>query len=195
MPDINRKILKEALIEFSKEGYAMASTNRIVKKAGVSKGSLFNYFGSKEELYLLLMSEAVSKFTESLKTTVFNSEAISERFIALSEKAFEWYSNNRDLYHFMITLSDTDHDIQQLFIKREGESLKIDFIGIILGSYKSDEFSKEELHQIVSWLFNAMKTELSAKITRLIPLDELEILYFRKMRLLGKFLEKGIRKN
>jgi AcrR family transcriptional regulator len=190
-----KKILKEALIEFSKEGYANASTNQIVRRAGVSKGSLFNYFGSKEELYLLLMSEAVSKFTAGLKNTTFNSRVISERFASLSEGAFTWYSNNRDLYHFMITLNDAGQDIQQQFLKREGELVKIDFIEMIIESYQPGAFTKEELHQIVSWLFIAMKSELSEKITRLIPLDELKTLYFKKFRLLSRFLEKGISGN
>jgi AcrR family transcriptional regulator len=37
--------------EFSRNTYQKASTNRIVEKAGISKGSLFNYFQSKEKLY------------------------------------------------------------------------------------------------------------------------------------------------
>jgi AcrR family transcriptional regulator len=192
MEDKRKKILKEALIEFSNKGYANASTNQIVKRAGVSKGLLFNYFCSKEELYLLLMSEAVSKFTEGLKNTKFNSKIISERFAALSDSAFTWYGNNRDLYHFMITFSDADHDIQQEFFKREGELAKIDFIEMIIESYRPGAFTKEELHQIVSWLFNTMKTELSAKVTRLIPIDELKTLYFKKFRLLSRFLKNGI---
>jgi AcrR family transcriptional regulator len=45
------KIINSAMEEFSKNTYEKASTNRIVEKAGISKGSLFNYFESKKKLY------------------------------------------------------------------------------------------------------------------------------------------------
>mgnify|MGYP000922995069 CR=1 FL=1 len=40
-----------ALDEFAEKGFKRASTNAIVKKAGIGKGMLFYYFGSKEELF------------------------------------------------------------------------------------------------------------------------------------------------
>lgn len=45
------KIINSAMEEFSRNTYQKASTNRIVEKAGISKGSLFNYFKSKKRLY------------------------------------------------------------------------------------------------------------------------------------------------
>jgi len=52
------RILEAALAEFADKGYKKASTNTIVREAGVSKGLLFHYFISKKELYILLYSFA-----------------------------------------------------------------------------------------------------------------------------------------
>ena len=41
------RIIDAALKEFAEYGYENASTNRIVKTCGVSKGSLFKYFENK----------------------------------------------------------------------------------------------------------------------------------------------------
>ncbi|MGE5654611.1 MAG: TetR/AcrR family transcriptional regulator [Bacillota bacterium] len=49
-----RKIIDAAMVEFIEHGYDAASTNRIIDRAGISKGVLFKYFGSKEGLYLFL---------------------------------------------------------------------------------------------------------------------------------------------
>lgn len=49
-----QNILNAALDEFAAKGYALASTNEIVRKAGISKGALFTYFPSKRELFLYL---------------------------------------------------------------------------------------------------------------------------------------------
>ena len=49
------KLLKALIEEYATQGYANASTNIIVKNAGISKGSLFNYFGNKKSQYLFLI--------------------------------------------------------------------------------------------------------------------------------------------
>jgi TetR/AcrR family transcriptional regulator len=53
LPELKQKeIFRAALQEFSTYGYDLASTNRIVAQAGISKGVLFKYFTSKEGLFL-----------------------------------------------------------------------------------------------------------------------------------------------
>lgn len=44
-------IIQVSIAEFAQNGFVNASTNRIVKECGISKGSLFKYFESKEDLY------------------------------------------------------------------------------------------------------------------------------------------------
>ena len=48
------KVLNAAMAEF-RNGYDKASTDTIVREAGISKGLLFHYFGTKEKLYEFLM--------------------------------------------------------------------------------------------------------------------------------------------
>jgi TetR/AcrR family transcriptional regulator len=50
--DKQEKILEAAISEFADKGFDRASTNEIVKKAGISKGILFHYFKSKKNLFL-----------------------------------------------------------------------------------------------------------------------------------------------
>ena len=48
------RIINAAIKEFAQKGYDNASTNEIVKVAGISKGLLFHYFGNKKQLFLFL---------------------------------------------------------------------------------------------------------------------------------------------
>ena len=65
LPKEKRKaILDAAATEFAEHGYKEASTNRIVQAAGIGKGMLFYYFGSKLELYLALL-ERVGELVEA----------------------------------------------------------------------------------------------------------------------------------
>jgi TetR/AcrR family transcriptional regulator len=59
-----RKILDAAIAEFAENGYDKASTNAIVKEAGIAKGLLFHYFGSKRNLYLLALQHAVDFYVD-----------------------------------------------------------------------------------------------------------------------------------
>ena len=57
------RIINAAMLEFSK-GYKNASTDEIVKKAGISKGLLFHYFGSKEKLYEFILLDSAELMTK-----------------------------------------------------------------------------------------------------------------------------------
>ncbi|MZP29562.1 TetR family transcriptional regulator [Heliobacterium undosum] len=50
-------LLEAALDEFTAYEYDEASLNRIIKQAGVSKGSFYHHYEDKLELYLSLMAE------------------------------------------------------------------------------------------------------------------------------------------
>lgn len=53
------RIINAALKEFARNGYDKASTNEIIKEADISKGSLFNYFNNKKELFMFLLDYVV----------------------------------------------------------------------------------------------------------------------------------------
>ena len=53
------RILNAAMAEF-KNGYTKASTDVIVREAGISKGLLFHYFGTKEKLYEFLVEYSMN---------------------------------------------------------------------------------------------------------------------------------------
>lgn len=53
-PEKKQRIINAALEEFASKGCKQATTDNIVAKAGISKGALFKYFGSKGALLLYL---------------------------------------------------------------------------------------------------------------------------------------------
>lgn len=58
------KILNAAIKVYVQKGYDHASTNEIVKEAGISKGLLFHYFKNKKTLYLFLFDHCVEVVME-----------------------------------------------------------------------------------------------------------------------------------
>lgn len=65
--DKQHAIIKAAIFEFASQGYQKASCNNVVKVAGISKGSLFQYFGSKEGLFLFVFGRFIHKVKGAVK--------------------------------------------------------------------------------------------------------------------------------
>lgn len=53
------KILGAAFVEFYRNGFQGGSLNRIVEAAGLTKGALFHYFASKQELGYAVVDEVI----------------------------------------------------------------------------------------------------------------------------------------
>ncbi|OKP95156.1 TetR/AcrR family transcriptional regulator [Paenibacillus sp. P46E] len=64
--DKQDRIINAALQEFALKGYQNASTNEIVKQAGISKGLLFHYFNNKKDLYLFLFDYFIEMLMEEI---------------------------------------------------------------------------------------------------------------------------------
>jgi TetR/AcrR family transcriptional regulator len=67
------RILSAASEEFSQKGYAGASINRIVVRLGIAKGSLFQYFGTKDGLFRFVFSRALERVKDNLRHVRDNS--------------------------------------------------------------------------------------------------------------------------
>ena len=68
--DKRDRIINAAIEEFSMYPYEKASTNNIVKNAGISKGLLFHYFENKQELYDKLMGFVINKLAKEIMSDI-----------------------------------------------------------------------------------------------------------------------------
>lgn len=73
-------ILDSAFDLFRKEGIDEAKITDIAKKANVSKVSIYNYFGSKEELARQVMFNYMDKKAEELKRLMCSELSFIEKF-------------------------------------------------------------------------------------------------------------------
>ena len=57
LPDEKRQIIVDAAInEFAEYGFEKGSTNRIVSNSGISKGSFYQYFEDKQDVFMYLLT-------------------------------------------------------------------------------------------------------------------------------------------
>jgi TetR/AcrR family transcriptional regulator len=119
MDEEKRQRIIEAGIEEFGKGYALASTNEIVRKAGVSKGLLFHYFGSKKNLFLEVFKEATVKLQERLLSSheADQENMAGDIFHLLTRLALiklRLFQNEPALYQFLATaIQDSPDEIRQ----------------------------------------------------------------------------------
>lgn len=71
-----RTLMKACFEEFSKNGYEVASITPIIKQTGIPKGSIYQYFESKKDLYQYLIELSQARRMEYLQD-VFDSDGMS----------------------------------------------------------------------------------------------------------------------
>ncbi|MDH8679453.1 TetR/AcrR family transcriptional regulator [Fusibacter bizertensis] len=67
-----QKIMEAALKEFEQNDYDAASINQIVINSGISKGSFYQYFQDKKDLYIYLMNLMVEKKLKYITPAMMN---------------------------------------------------------------------------------------------------------------------------
>jgi len=73
--ELRKNLKRERIIEtasklFSRKNYHQVMMEDVAKLTSVAKGTVYNYFSSKEELYFSIMRQRMEKLTDSLKNKI-----------------------------------------------------------------------------------------------------------------------------
>lgn len=102
-PEKQTRIINAALTEFSERGYKNASTNEIVKRANISKGLLFHYFGNKKKLFLFLYDYSLDIFLNDFYSKVDYGETdLIKRLRQVALLKIKLIQKHPDLYNFLV---------------------------------------------------------------------------------------------
>lgn len=100
-----KAIIKAAVDEFHAKGYEGSSMDTISKKAGVSKATVYNHFGSKKELFMSLMmvlKEILDKFHY---IEYDQNRSIEEQLRKFATQELELVSNPYNMTLMSITIN------------------------------------------------------------------------------------------
>jgi len=87
---------------FTKKGYDRTNMRELAKACEMSAGTLYHYFGSKEEILYSIINNATSQQAGSMEDCA-NELAMVSPTIALVElmrKFYEWHDDNQDITLF-----------------------------------------------------------------------------------------------
>lgn len=121
------KIEKIALELFALNGYHATSISKIAKAAGISKGLLYNYYESKEQL---LNAVIMKVYDEIMKIVQMNDNLPADKQIEkMIIQTIEHLKKNITfwrLYLFLIHQSDVQNKFEKLY-----EKMRDDYMGYV----------------------------------------------------------------
>ncbi len=142
--DKRNTIINACLEEFAEKGYEKASTNIIVNRAGISKGLLFHYFGSKKNLYLYLLDMTIQHFVDRmLELQAEPKDDIFERIIQSGMIKVQMAYEEPLMYKlimeaFIDTPSGMEEDINHRYQKLYDQSMPGAFENIDYTKFRDD---------------------------------------------------------
>jgi TetR/AcrR family transcriptional regulator len=91
-PEKQEKVFQAAVGEFASKGYRNASMNSLVRTAGISKGSIFQYFKTKRNLFDAVLEMAVQRVKQHLKQVRGETEDLPfpDRLESLLRSGFQF---------------------------------------------------------------------------------------------------------
>ncbi len=93
----NDKILRAAVVEFSKQGFHQARVEEIARRAGVGKGTLYLYYPSKSELFSAAVTDGLERIIAKLGAALDSDLPFMQHFRVLIEESVTLYLRYGDL--------------------------------------------------------------------------------------------------
>jgi AcrR family transcriptional regulator len=100
----NDRILMKALGLFSEKGYEATSVREICEAAGVTKPTLYHFYGSKEGVYRAIVEGALDRFRSDLVRAIHDEGTLRDRLVRTARAYFDAATQDPDLARFVLAL-------------------------------------------------------------------------------------------
>jgi TetR/AcrR family transcriptional regulator len=173
-------ILNACIEEFAQKGYEKASTNAIVHKAGIPKGTLFFFFGNKKNLYLYVIDHAVTLYVQmTLQASDEMPNDLFDRLIFIGRERMKFALNQPQLYKlfyhaFINAPEDIQNELRGRYSAYYTPSIQMLTTGLDHSRFKPDV----HVDKVIELIYSILEGLLSKSIPilqKLQPSESLEM--------------------
>ncbi len=141
--ETRQKLLQTAAVEFARSGYAKTNVNEVSVKAGFGKGTIYNYFKNKYDLFLTVFNKTMEEVAVEIKEEIAEIEDPVLKLKQAIYADFRYFEKNSGLIVIILRESyAAEREKQAEFIKAAAPifELYMNIIneGIEKGSYRKD---------------------------------------------------------
>jgi AcrR family transcriptional regulator len=151
-----KELRKKAIIDaarktFFKNGYNETSVDNIANSAQLSKGTIYLYFKSKDEIYISLLIEGLMILYKIMNEVAKNDLPTDEKLILMAEEYYNFSEKHKDYFNIMLgkdyIIANNSQGISNSLIEKAND-LEKDIYMLILNSIENGikgKFFIEEL--------------------------------------------------
>ncbi|CEN92938.1 TetR/AcrR family transcriptional regulator [Paraclostridium sordellii] len=163
------RIINSAIEEFANKGYKRATVDNIVSKAGISKGSIFQYFKNKERLYLYICDYQIKIITDEVfKQKENNGNDFFKLYKQAARVKFEILKKNPYIFKFFKTLYSDDSQVAQKWLEnilKNKNQLVLNFIGDYDKSKFRDDIDIDMAIKTIELTFDGLSMKWMDKLS------------------------------
>ncbi|MFC0213066.1 TetR/AcrR family transcriptional regulator [Paenibacillus chartarius] len=160
-------ILEGALHCFAEKGYAATTIDDIVRHLGISKGAIYNYFSSKEDIYAQIMDSRMNRLVESLRAGDEETASSAAKLRMLVQRMTgQAIEDLRRLlsFHLEYSLYASRHDELKRSIEKH-DNAAIAFVAELIAEGKrSGEFRAEVDERLAASMFWALRDGIALDV-------------------------------
>jgi AcrR family transcriptional regulator len=185
-------LLQSALVCFSEHGYEDTTMDDIVRSAGVSKGMLYTYFSSKEEVFLALISDRTDVFFDQMESAFEKRSSAWEKLRYLLHRTTPMHNESRKWIsvYLQFFLSTSRHESRSAFMHQRYERFIDVLANVVEEGKRTGEFREDLDAKKVSALYFAVCDGLHLHFSQLTQLPDNEEVYSSAIDMVHRFVAK-----
>lgn len=162
------RIINAAIKEFAQKGYDKASTNEIVKEAGISKGLLFHYFQNKKQLYIFLYEHMIDFLLEKIAEKInWDEKDIFVRYRQIALLKIEIYKVYPEMLNFAKSVYKDSSPAIKMDINRRAKELLEKSFNKLFSDIDFSKFKKgidiKKAINIINWTIEGFAYQMQEK--------------------------------
>ncbi len=191
------KVIRACIEEFAEEGFDTASTNRIAQKAGIAKGSIFKYFGTKEKMFYTVVEYMLAEYLPAVKERLPRlPDDLLERYLLFIEETIDYLGGDLKMFRAFsrITLERGEmmHKMRKMMEPLLEPLTKEFLLGVDVSKLA---VPLNDFVRFFNWIDSAIDMEIYAAINEKTTAEDLKKMYRERINLVARIMKNGIYKH
>lgn len=191
------RIINACIDIFSKYGYDKSTTDKIIEKAGISKGSLYEYTSNKEDLYLFITEYVYNGLYDYINDQINETDIklpndILDRFQLIAEISADYYIKNPKSVKYIVN----NYKMPNTKLEKKIEKIFQNRFTEIFGNIDTSniKYSKSKLFEMLTWLLIKTRYDFLEKFSSTKDKAKLKKEHLENWNTYLSMLKKGIYK-
>ena len=177
------QILDAARKVLFKHGMSMASIKRIAQAAELGVGTLYSYFGSKEEIFVALQEEGLEILSQKIQKTAKNAEDPLTRLRKISLAYLTFSEDNKDYFDILNFFLSSPGTVFEPGLKRQIDEHANQVLNLLVTSIDNGRqqgvfhTTRPRRHAVILWAMLHGLIQFRKMEKSLLPADDFHHLY------------------